>query len=110
MMFVDRLHEVYRYPSALFHELTGILTTPFRRRDSVQIEVTVLLRDRIDSEDVPVVSKLKCFGLTIERVLPRLSIITGRLDQTRLVELEGLPEVRAVEKAGIFTADPQVDP
>jgi hypothetical protein len=72
----------------------------------LQIEVTVLLRRRVASEDVPVVEKLKRFGMSVERVLPHLSIISGRIDRSNLAALQALPEVKEVQEAGIFHVDP----
>ena len=75
----------------------------------MQVEVTVLLRERVASADVPVVKKLRRFGMFVERVLPRLSIISGTIDRSNIAALEALPEVKAVQEAGVFHVDPIED-
>jgi hypothetical protein len=99
-------HDFYSHPTVFVQELAGILLSPWRGRRSVQIEVTVLLRSRAAAEDAGVVDKLKRLGLQVERILPRLSIISGRIDRLDVERLQAIPEVKAVQEAGSYHVDP----
>lgn len=72
----------------------------------MQIDVTVLLSNKSAAEDGKVVEKLRRFGLVVQHVLPRLSIVSGSIDRSNLARLEALPEVKAVQEAGTFHVDP----
>ncbi|PJG56634.1 hypothetical protein CVM73_03545 [Bradyrhizobium forestalis] len=98
--------EIYHHPSVFVQELAGILLSPLRRRRSVQIEVTVLLRNRAAAEDAGVVEKLKRLGLQIEQILPRLSVVSGKIHRSEMARLQSLPEVKAVREAGSYHVDP----
>jgi hypothetical protein len=109
LAFTIMWQEVYHNRLVLVEELSSKLLAPFKRRGPVQIEVTVLLRERVVSENVPVVRKLRQLGLTVERVLPRLSMISGRTERSKISAMEALPEVKAVRVAGLFHVDPIED-
>jgi hypothetical protein len=72
----------------------------------MQVEVTILLRDPVTTTDAPSVNKLRHFGLVVERILPRLSMVAGRIDRSKLSALQELPEVQSVEEAGSFHVGP----
>jgi hypothetical protein len=98
--------DLFRHRSAFVNGLFGTIATPPGRRDSMQIDVTILLRDRVASVDAPVLDKLRKAGVSIENVLIHLSVVTGKIDPDRMVALQALPEISAIEEAGVFHAAP----
>ncbi|WP_128961571.1 hypothetical protein [Bradyrhizobium guangzhouense] len=98
-------HDFYSHPSVFVQELAGILLSPWRGRRSVHIDVTVLLRNRAAAEDADVIDKLKQLGLEVEQVLPRLSVVSGRIDRSDVERLQALPEVKDVQEAGRYHVD-----
>lgn len=50
--------------------------------------------------------KVRAFGVRLNRVLPRIHVLTGNIDPTRIEALRSMPEVSAVECEGFFQLDP----
>ncbi len=50
--------------------------------------------------------KVRAFGVTLNRILPRIRVLTGTVEEARIEALRAMPEVSAVELDGVFQLTP----
>ncbi|MGC2780229.1 MAG: hypothetical protein WA418_31775 [Bradyrhizobium sp.] len=72
----------------------------------MKLNVTILMGEPVSGDDAALIGKLSGAGVTIDRVLPRLAIVTGSVEQSKLSTLRAIPGVKQVEEAGAFQLAP----
>jgi hypothetical protein len=97
---------VFGHPSAMVRGLIGTIFSPHAWRSPVKMTVTILMHKAGERKDSPAVLKLRRAGVKIERVMPRIGVVTGSIDRSRLATLKALPEVKKVEETGTFHVGP----
>ncbi|WP_315720199.1 MULTISPECIES: hypothetical protein [unclassified Bradyrhizobium] len=72
----------------------------------MKLNVTILMGEPVSGDDAVLLGKLSHAGVTVDRVLPRLAIVTGSIDPSQLSTLRAVPGVKRVEEAGVFQLAP----
>ncbi|NPU63907.1 hypothetical protein HL667_02730 [Bradyrhizobium sp. 83012] len=57
----------------------------------MKLNVTILMGEPVSGDDAVLLGKLSHAGVTVDRVLPRLAIVTGSIDPSQLSTLRAVP-------------------
>jgi hypothetical protein len=66
------------------------------------MNVKILMGEPVSIDDAALRKRLSGAGLTIDRVLPRIAVITGSIDPANLSSLRAIPGVKQVEEEGFI--------
>jgi hypothetical protein len=92
-------------PSAV-RGLLAALLSHFARGSVMRTKITILVDPAYAGKVESIVEKLQATGLAVDRVMPRIRVITGSAD-TRLIDsIKKLPEVKSVERTGEIYIEP----
>ncbi len=74
-------------------------------RDTYISEVVVVLDELTDERTAEVIKELEAHGLIVDHVNHETSVVDGRIETHRALELEQVPSVRYVRKHFTYAAE-----
>ncbi|WP_423863848.1 hypothetical protein [Bradyrhizobium sp.] len=100
----------FGHPVAFVRGIWDGIFSASSRRDAVRLDVTIRMHQPLTSDEAPALDSLRKAGVKINRVLPRIRVVTGSVDPGQLTQLRAMPEVMSVEEDRAVKVQPISDP